>query len=111
PSVGAAMIDEDMALGIRGDTNGFAESFAGRNLQEVRHRRVRDFGNILRRRLLLRERRNGTQHQSNGGYEKALHWGLPGNSRQYIKPGPVSLSVSPGFQHDVLRHGRPELQL
>ena len=82
PCVGAPVIDEDMAFGIRRHSNGFAESFAGGNLQEVRHRRVGDFGYILRRRLLLCERMSATQHQDNSGYtgEKTLHRSLPGNS-------------------------------
>ena len=82
PCVGAAVIDEDVALGIGRDPHRFAEKLAGRNLQEVRHRRVGDFGHILRRCLLLRERRSGTQHQSNSGYQRetALHWSLLENS-------------------------------
>src|SRR3989454_8635897 len=82
PCVGAAVIDEDMALGIGRDRDGFAEILAGRNLQEVRHRRVTDFGHILRGRLLLRERRSGGQHQNHGEYgrETMLHRSLPANS-------------------------------
>src|SRR5438552_1716170 len=82
PCVRAAVIDEDVALGIGRDPDSFAEKLAGRNLQQVRHRRVGDFGHILRRCLLLRERRSGTQHQSNSGYQRetALHWSLLENS-------------------------------
>ena len=43
PRVGAAVIDEDVALGIGRDGDRFAEILAGRELQEVRHRRVAEF--------------------------------------------------------------------
>ena len=59
PRVGAAVIDEDVALGIGRDAHGFAERLAGGNLQEVRHRRVGDFGHILRGGLLLRPEGGG----------------------------------------------------
>src|SRR5262249_35957052 len=70
-----------MSLGIGRDPNCFAESFVCRYFQKVRHRRIRNFGYILRCCLLLREQRSGTQHQSNGksGCETTLHWSLPKN--------------------------------
>ena len=46
PRVGAAVVDEDVALRIGRDADGFAEILAGRHLQEVRHRRVVDFGDV-----------------------------------------------------------------
>src|SRR5439155_21420811 len=57
----------------------FAERFARRNLQQLRRRRVLDFGQILYRCLLLRERRSGAECQGKDSCEHGttLHWTLP----------------------------------
>src|SRR5262245_44156478 len=76
PRVCAAVIDEYVTFGIRGHADGFTERVARRNLQEVRNRCVGNFGNILRRGLQLRERRNRTQHKSQCEYARntTLHF-------------------------------------
>jgi len=72
---GTAVVDEDVPLGIGCDANGFAEVFAGRKLEEIRHRGVRYFRHVLGLGLLLRQGGSGTQHQGRGGKgrETALH--------------------------------------
>src|SRR5262249_42719087 len=94
----AAEVHEDVALRIRRNADGFAESFTGRGLQEIRHRRVADFGHILRSGFLLSIRWSSAHRQSKHGYEPetAIHWILPGvGSRQYIKPFSRVCSIHP----------------
>src|SRR5258706_9596327 len=76
----AAVVDEDMALGIGRDRNRFAEIFAGRDLEEIRHRRNRDFRNPGDCGLQLRHRRAGGQNHGSGETRQKipLHKGLPG---------------------------------
>ena len=74
--IGAAVIDEDVALGIGCDANGLAEVLAGRELEEVRHRSVGNFRHVLGLGLLLRQGGGGgAQHQGGGanGRKAALH--------------------------------------
>ena len=44
PRVAAARVDEDVPLGIGRDADAFAQVQIGRQLEEVRHRLVRDLG-------------------------------------------------------------------
>src|SRR6185295_7704972 len=59
----------DLALGVHGDAGGFAEIHVGGELEEVRHRVERDFGN--RR---LRDGRGA--EQGNEGDDDPFHGGL-----------------------------------
>ncbi len=61
----AAGVNEDVALGVGGDADAFAQVQIGWKLQEVRHRIVGDLGHVLRFRLGLREGgRDGEQKRN-----------------------------------------------
>ena len=79
PRVGAAMKDEDVALGVGGDADRLAEIFARRKLQEIRHRGVGNLRHVLRLGFLLREGGRGAQHQGCGGNKRkaACHEASP----------------------------------
>jgi len=78
PGVGAARVDEDMPLGIGRDTNRLAQVHAGRELQEGADL-MRDFGDVLRFGLVLRNGRAGEQHGDDDEKERqaSLHLSSP----------------------------------
>ena len=92
PRVGAAVIDEDMALRVGRDGDGFAEILARRQLQEIRHRGVGNLRHVLRLGLLLGQGGSGTQHQGGGRQvrETAFHGVLPKNCDEF-----AHLAVAP----------------
>src|SRR5262249_10999333 len=75
----AAEVNKDMTLRIGRDTNGFAKSLAGWNLQKIWNRGVWNLGNILCRRFQLCEGRNRreSQERKKNNRERAFHWKPP----------------------------------
>ena len=63
PRVGAAVIHEDVALGVGRHRDRFAQVLARRQFQKVRHRREWNLRHILDGRLTLRKQSRGRQHQ------------------------------------------------
>src|SRR3974390_2056977 len=90
--IGAAVIDEDVALGVGGDGDGLAEILAAGEFQEIRYRSVGDFRHVLGLRLLLGESGADAHDEREGRKrrETALHWYLPRESLMRPTPWWVS---------------------
>jgi hypothetical protein len=64
----AAGVHEHVSLRVGSDADAFAEVQIGRQLEEVRHRRVRDHRDVLRFRFRLAVHRPGSgEHRRNNG--------------------------------------------
>src|SRR4029077_19084287 len=87
--VGAAMVDEDVSLGIGGHRNRFAQIQPRRQLQEIRQRLVLDLGDILGSGFGLREGRAGAENHREGetGRQHLLHIGASEDSRRTVSVG------------------------
>ena len=70
PRVAAAVIDEDVPFRIRRDADALAEIKIGRQLEEVRHRGVRNSRHVFRRRFGLRDERRSAQQRDCGSGQK-----------------------------------------
>ena len=93
--VAAARVDEDVALRIGGDADALAEIQVRRQLEEVRHRRERDLGNVLGLGLRLREQHGLAELVSQRRRGQSCHdqrCGRGGKMTPHVSPPGANLS-------------------